>query len=158
MGVDPQPPAGLPPSELARWVQGQLTTWIEWSRSHRRRFRRSASLVKSLSFALSVTSTVVLGLQDLNFWASLAFSLGAAGAAIGAVEPFFSWRARWVLLEEAEASLHRIRDELDYLIARTAVDVLSFEDVDAHFRRAQEVWAETTHRWLDQRHVGQRDT
>lgn len=104
MGVDPQPPTGLPPSELARWVQGQLTAWIEWSEFRRRRFRRSASLVRLLSFAFSVASTVILGLQDLNFWASLAFSLGAVGAAVGAVEPFFNWRARWVLMEESGAT------------------------------------------------------
>lgn len=157
MGVDPQPPTGLPPSELARWVQGQLTAWIEWSEFRRRRFRRSASLVRALSFALSVASTVILGLQDLNFWASLAFSLGAVGTAVGAIEPFFNWRARWVLMEESEARLRRIKDELDYLLVGTASDLIRFEDVDPFFRRAQEVWADVTRRWLDQRHIDQRD-
>ncbi|WP_326722541.1 MULTISPECIES: DUF4231 domain-containing protein [unclassified Streptomyces] len=158
MAEDPQSPAGLPPVELARWVQGQLTAGMEWSESRRARFRRSASLVKLLSLAFSVASTVILGLQDLNFWASLAFSLGAVGVAVNAVEPFFNWRARWVLMEESEVRLRRIRDELDYLLVRTAPDLIRVEDVDPFFQRAQEVWADISRRWLDQRHADQRDT
>ncbi|MCX4973753.1 MULTISPECIES: DUF4231 domain-containing protein [unclassified Streptomyces] len=158
MAENPQSPAGLPPVELARWVQGQLTAGMEWSESRRARFRRSASLVKLLSLAFSVASTVILGLQDLNFWASLAFSLGAVGVAVNAVEPFFNWRARWVLMEESEVRLRRIRDELDYLLVRTAPDLIRVEDVDPFFQRAQEVWADISRRWLDQRHADQRDT
>ncbi|MFD9331713.1 DUF4231 domain-containing protein [Streptomyces sp. NPDC060065] len=158
MAENPQSPAGLPPVELARWVQGQLTVGMEWSESRRARFRRSASLVKLLSLAFSVASTVILGLQDLNFWASLAFSLGAVGVAVNAVEPFFNWRARWVLMEESEVRLRRIRDELDYLLVRTAPDLIRVEDVDPFFQRAQEVWADISRRWLDQRHADQRDT
>ncbi|MCX5558369.1 DUF4231 domain-containing protein [Streptomyces sp. NBC_00038] len=158
MAENPQPPAGLPPVELARWVQGQLTAGMEWSESRRARFRRSASMVKLLSLAFSVASTVILGLQDLNFWASLAFSLGAVGVAVNAVEPFFNWRARWVLMEESEVRLRRIRDELDYLLVRTAPDLIRVEDVDPFFQRAQEVWADISRRWLDQRHADQRDT
>ncbi|WP_371548674.1 DUF4231 domain-containing protein [Streptomyces sp. NBC_00554] len=158
MAENPQSPAGLPPVELARWVQGQLTAGMEWSECRRARFRRSASLVKLLSLAFSVASTVILGLQDLNFWASLAFSLGAVGVAVNAVEPFFNWRARWVLMEESEVRLRRIRDELDYLLVRTAPDLIRVEDVDPFFQRAQEVWADISRRWLDQRHADQRDT
>ncbi|WP_405908140.1 DUF4231 domain-containing protein [Streptomyces sp. NBC_00828] len=158
MAENPQSPAGLPPVELARWVQGQLTAGMAWSESRRARFRRSASLVKLLSLAFSVASTVILGLQDLNFWASLAFSLGAVGVAVNAVEPFFNWRARWVLMEESEVRLRRIRDELDYLLVRTAPDLIRVEDVDPFFQRAQEVWADISRRWLDQRHADQRDT
>jgi hypothetical protein len=157
MAENPQPPAGLPPAELARWVQGQLTAGMEWSESRRARFRRSASVVKVLGLALSIASTVILGLQDLNFWAGLAFSLGAVGVAVSAVEPFFNWRARWVLMEESEVRLRRIRDELDYFLARTAPDLIRVEDVDPFFQRAQDVWTDISRRWLDQRQTDRRD-
>ncbi|MGW0705022.1 DUF4231 domain-containing protein [Streptomyces sp. NPDC002643] len=158
MAENPQPPAGLPPAELACWVQRRLTEGMEWSESRRARFRRSATFVKLLSIALSVTSTVILGLQDLNFWAGLAFSLGAVGVVISAVEPFFNWRARWVLMEESEVRLRRIRDELDYFLARTPPDLIRAEHVDPYFDRAQEVWTDISRRWLDQRHTDQRTT
>lgn len=156
---EPSPsPTGLPPAELARWIQGQLTAWIEWSAIRRARFRRAASIVRLTSMTFAIASTVILGLQNLNFWASLAFSLGAVGAAVSAVEPFFNWRARWVLLEETEARLRRIKDELDYFLARTAPDCIGVDDVDRFFRQAQEAWVDASRRWVDQRHADQRDT
>jgi hypothetical protein len=42
---------------------------------------------------LSASSTVILGLQDLDFWASVGFSLVALSTVVTAVEPFFNWRA-----------------------------------------------------------------
>ena len=41
-------------------------------------------------------------LQDLDFWSGLGFSLVALVTVINAVEPFFNWRSRWVLMEEAQ--------------------------------------------------------
>ncbi|MEE1762452.1 SLATT domain-containing protein [Streptomyces sp. SP18BB07] len=150
------PPSALPPAELAGWVQGQLNRGMEWSEIRRARFRRFATLIKLLSLAFSVASTVILGIQDLDFWASLAFSLGAVGVAISAVEPFFNWRARWVLMEESEVRLRRIRDELEYFLARTPPEAIRFEDVDPYFQRSQEVRTDISRRWLDQRHPDQR--
>ena len=41
--------------------------------------------------------------------------LGWLVALISALEPFFNWRSRWILMEEAQYRLQRIRDELEYL-------------------------------------------
>jgi hypothetical protein len=55
-----------------------------------------------VSLVLAVASTIILGLQQLNFWTGLAFSFVAVGTLVSAVEPFFNWRSRWILMEEAQ--------------------------------------------------------
>ena len=54
----------------------------------RAKFRRSASAIRVLSLVLAVASTIILGLQQLNFWTGLAFSFVAVGTLVSAVEPF----------------------------------------------------------------------
>jgi hypothetical protein len=44
-----------------------------------------------VSLVLAVSSTIILGLQQLNFWTGLAFSFVAVGTLVSAVEPFFNW-------------------------------------------------------------------
>jgi hypothetical protein len=87
---------------------------IVWAQPRKKRFRSAASITRMVTLGLSGASTVILGLQDLDFWASLGFSLVALSTVVAAVEPFFNWRSRWVLMEEAQYELRRIRDELDY--------------------------------------------
>jgi hypothetical protein len=108
-----------------------------------------------VTLGLSGASTVILGLQDLDFWASLGFSLVALSTVVAAVEPFFNWRSRWVLMEEAQYELRRIRDELDYLLATRGDAELRREDVEPFFRRSQQVWRQTSTQWLDQRRRGE---
>jgi hypothetical protein len=108
-----------------------------------------------LALGLSAASTVILGLQDLDFWASLGFSLVALSTVVAAVEPFFNWRSRWVLMEEAQYELRRIRDELDYLLATHGDGELRSEDIEPFFQRCQQVWRQTSTRWLDQRRRGE---
>jgi drug/metabolite transporter (DMT)-like permease len=108
------PGSALAPQQVAARLQGQVGDGIAWARRRKARFRRSASAIRMLSLVLAVTSTIILGLQHLNFWTGLAFSLVAVGTLVSAVEPFFNWRSRWILMEEAQYKLQRIRDELDY--------------------------------------------
>lgn len=146
-----EPDAGLPPYQVALRLRNDVAEGIEWARARKSRFRRAASVVKVASLAMSVLATIVLGLQDLDFWTGLAFGLIAVSTAVNAVEPFFNWRSRWVLMEETQYRLTRIRDELNYLLLRTPPQHLRFDDVDKFFAKTQEVWKDTSLRWLQYR-------
>jgi hypothetical protein len=108
-----------------------------------------------LSLMLAVGSTIILGLQHLNFWTGLAFSLVAVGTLVNAVEPFFNWRSRWILMEEAQYRLQRIRDELDYHLLKTPSADVALDDLDPFFERLQGVWTDTSERWLAYRRGSQ---
>jgi hypothetical protein len=100
-----EPPVGLSPFETLLELERWIVRANSYADSRKNKFRFLATVVKLLSLALSAVATVILGLQDLDFWAGLAFSLVALTTVINAVEPFFNWRARWVLMEEARVSL-----------------------------------------------------
>jgi hypothetical protein len=44
----------------------------------------------------------------------------ASVTVLGALETFFNWRSRLVLMEEAQYRLNRLRDEIDYYLAATS--------------------------------------
>jgi hypothetical protein len=149
-------PDGAPaPHDVALRLQGQVGDGITWARHRKARFRRSASAIRVLSLALAAGSTIILGLQHLNLWTGLAFSLVAVGTLVNAVEPFFNWRSRWILMEEAQYRLQRIRDELEYLLLKTPSPDVKFDDLDPFFERIQGVWTDTSERWLEYRRAGQ---
>jgi len=77
----------LSPGELLTWLQARIAEALSYTRIRRRRFRRGSIAVRLLSLLLSGASTVILGLQNLTFWASLAFSLVAVTTVLSAVEP-----------------------------------------------------------------------
>jgi hypothetical protein len=149
------PSSALAPSEVALHVQRQASAGVVWTRRRKKRFSRAASAIRVLSLALAVTSTVILGLQNLNSWASVAFSLVAIGTLVNALEPFFKWRSRWVLMEEAQYRFHEIQDELDYFLCKTPACEVKIADLDPFFERLQEVWKLTSERWLEYRRSGE---
>ena len=108
---------GLTTSELAQDLLARIERGNAYARSRKNRFRSSSSAVRIVSLALTVASTIILGLQDLNAWTGTAFSLVAIVTAVNTLEPFFAWRSRWVLMEEAQYKFYRLRDELTYYIA-----------------------------------------
>jgi len=149
--VSEEPEAGLPPYQVALRLRNDIVEGIAWAGTRKSRYRRAASTIKVTSLAMSVISTIILGLQNLDFWTGLAFGLVAVSTAVNAVEPFFNWRSRWVLMEETQYRLQRIRDELNYTLMRTPPQHLRFDDVDAFFTRTQDVWKDTSLRWLQYR-------
>ena len=76
---------------------------------------------------LTGASSVILGLQNLDFWSGLGFSLVTVATLVGAMESFFNWRSRWVLMESAQYRLRRIHDEIDYLLRATPPDQLTLQ-------------------------------
>ncbi len=146
--MDGQWGIGVPASDGAFFLLGKIRSGNDYARSRKTRFRRSASVVKVASLSLSAGSTVILGLQNLNLWASIAFTLVALVTLLGAVGPFFNWRSRWILMEEAQYRFQRLADELEYLMAATPEHELSYESLRPVFEQYQEVWASLSERWL----------
>jgi hypothetical protein len=120
----------------------------------KKRFQRFSTGIKLASLAISASATIILGLQDLSFWAGLGFSLVALVTVMGAIEPFFNWRARWVLAEEAQHHFHSVRDDLDYLVATRLKTDLQIEDLADLHKRYQDNWANFSQAWLESRRQG----
>jgi hypothetical protein len=114
-----RPELGLSPYETALRVREQIVLGSTYARRKKRSFRLFASSVQGISLFLAAASTVILGLQDLNLWAGLAFSLVAIITVINAIEPFFNWRSRWILMEEGQHRFYRLQDDLDSFLNKT---------------------------------------
>src|SRR5262245_56076485 len=127
----PQP--GLTPLELARDLLARIEVGNSYAQSRKRRFRARSTAVKATSLVLGLTATIILGLQKLNGWTSVGFSLVAAVTVVNALEPFFAWRPLWVLMEETQHRFYRLRDELTYYIADCQPDHLDRAKIRSMF-------------------------
>ncbi|MFI9361991.1 SLATT domain-containing protein [Kitasatospora sp. NPDC053057] len=148
--MDPNngPGVGLTPTETAVLLLGKIRQGHDYARGKKEKFRRRASVIKMLTLALSAASTILLGLHR---WTDLAFALVALVTALAAAEPFFNWRSRWVLMEEAQYRFRRLADDLEYLVASTAAEDLARHRLDGVFDRYQAVWEDLSRTWLEQR-------
>ncbi|MGW7067182.1 DUF4231 domain-containing protein [Streptomyces sp. NPDC054855] len=142
---------GLSPREAAALLLDKIRQGSGYARSKKKRFGRSASVIKVATLVLSASSTVILGLQNLNAWAGLALACMALVTLLGAVEPFFNWRSRWVLMEEAQYQFQRLADDVEYLVASTAANELTFDQLDEIFGRYQAIWDGLSRTWLERR-------
>jgi len=149
--LDGVPGPGLTPLGLARDVIARIDRANEYARLRKNRFRWRSSAVKVGGLLMSATATVILGWQDLDVWTGLAFSLVALTTVVGALEPFFAWRSRWVLMEETQHRLYRLRDELSYYIASRPADELDGTEIKAMFDHYQGIWDALGNRWLEYR-------
>ncbi|MFF2195794.1 SLATT domain-containing protein [Streptomyces sp. NPDC058157] len=145
------PRAGLSPGETAALLLDKIHEGNVYARARKRRFGRSAAAVKVTALVLSAASTVVLGLQNLNAWTGLALACVALVTLLAAVEPFFNWRSRSVLMEEAQYRFRRLADDLEYLMASTPTDELTFDQLAEVFTRYQTVWDDLSRTWLQHR-------
>jgi hypothetical protein len=68
---------------------------------------------------------------------------------LGALETFFNWRSRWVLMEETQYRLNRLRDEIDYYLAVTSPDEIQREKLDRFFEEQQLIWSDVSRRWIE---------
>ncbi|MGW3497713.1 DUF4231 domain-containing protein [Streptomyces sp. NPDC001020] len=139
---------GLTPTETAALLLGKIRQGIDYARGKKRQFRRRASVIKLLTLALSAASTIILGLR---IWANLAFALVALVTVTGAVEPFFNWRSRWVLMEETQYRFQRLADDLEYLVASTPAADLTHDHLGSIYGRYQAVWDDLSRTWLEHR-------
>jgi hypothetical protein len=143
--------AGLSPADTAALLLGRIREGDEFADRKKHQFRRRSAVIKILTLTLSATSTIILGLQNLDTWAGLAFALVALGTLLGAVEPFFNWRSRWVLMEETQYRFRRLADDLEYLVASTAPSDLTHDRIDPIFNSYQTIWHDLGRAWLEHR-------
>ena len=129
------PKPGLTPLELAQDLVARIEQGNAYARSRKNRFRSSSSVVRMTSLILTATSTIILGLQQLNVWTGIAFSLVAVVTSVNTLEPYFAWRSRWVLMEEAQYKFYRLRDDLTYYIAASPPDQLNESRDSKYVRR-----------------------
>ena len=101
--------------------------------------------------ALLAGSTIVLGLQNLDFWLSIGFVALALGTFVTGLESFFNWRSRWVLSEEAQYRFYRLQDELEYLLASRDPESITFAELQPLFERYQDAWDRFSLGWLEER-------
>jgi hypothetical protein len=140
---------GLSPLEQAKLLREWVEIGLHYSRRKRTSFRRASSVLKAATVVLSGASTVILGVQNLDFWAGLGFALVALVTVLAAIEPFFSWRSRWLLMEEQVYRFYRLRDDL--IMAAAGRSQLTQQDVDSFYERYSTTWDQTSERWMEYR-------
>jgi hypothetical protein len=122
---------------------------MDWADSRKVRFRVRAACVKVAALALTAASTVVLGIPAIPGRAAIALPMVALVTLISALEPFFNWRARWVLMEETQYRLNRIRDEMDYYLVTTPAADLDRDRLRGFFTDQQDIWQDVSRQWIE---------
>ncbi|WP_328701325.1 DUF4231 domain-containing protein [Amycolatopsis pittospori] len=145
------PKPGLTPLELAHDLVERIEQGTKYARVRKRRFRTRSVVLRILALLLSATSTIILGLQNLNPWTGTAFALVAVVTVVNVLEPFFAWRSLWVLMEEGQYKFYRLRDELTYYIASTPPDELDQAVLRERFDEYQAIWDLVGNNWLKYR-------
>ncbi len=151
MAAVPDMPAGLSAYKVALQLRDWTISASSYSRNKKNRFRISSSLTRILSLAMSGAATIILGLQNLTFWAGVGFSLVALTTVVNAVEPFFSWRSRWVLAEEAQHGFYRLQEDLEHLVAARPPEELRTDDLEEFYERYTKIWNDFSGKWLEDR-------
>lgn len=149
------PRPALSPLELVHDLLARIDRGNQYARARKRRFQRRSTTLRMVSLALSVTSTIILGWQDLDFWSGLAFALIAVVTVVNTLEPFFAWRSLWVVMEEAQSKFYRLRDEVSFYQAVVATADLDTARIQAMFESYQQIWDDMNRRWLENRKPGQ---
>lgn len=142
---------GLSNLELATKIRAALYQAKGYARWRRRSWRRMASVTHIIVLGLSAAATVILGLADLNGLAQWGFVFSALVTTVSAVEPFFNWRSRWVLAEEALAKWHRLEEDLATYVAATPSQDLQQDRLLAYYSGYCDVWEDFSNRWIEQR-------
>jgi hypothetical protein len=128
---------------------------MEWADSRKHTFRRRASYVKVTTLLLTAAATVVLGISAIPSRATIALPMVALVTVLGGLDSFYNWRSRWVLMEETQYRLNRLRDEIDYYVITTSPDELSTERLKEFFLEQQGIWADVSRRWIEFRKLDQ---
>jgi hypothetical protein len=128
---------------------------MEWADSRKSIFRKRASYVRVTTLLLTAAATVVLGIGAIPSRATIALPLVALVTVLGGLDSFYNWRSRWVLMEEAQYRLNRLRDEIDYYIITTSQDGLNIERLKEFFLEQQAIWADVSRRWIESRKLDQ---
>ncbi|MET7880825.1 DUF4231 domain-containing protein [Micromonospora profundi] len=141
--------ADLPLSEVVVHFRDLVSADLEWANSRNARYRRVTSQVRVASITLAALSTVVLGISGFQFQTEVALPMVAGVTVLGALEGFFNWRSRWVVMEETKYRLNRLRDEMDYYLMVTPPEAVTREALDRFFEDQQRIWHDVSRRWIE---------
>jgi len=142
--------ASLTKREIFLKFRNTVSGDMEWADSRKHIFRRRASYVKVATLLLTAAATVVLGIEAIPSRAAIALPMVALVTVLGGLDSFYNWRSRWVLMEEAQYRLNRLRDEIDYYyIITTSPDNLSTERLKEFFLEQQAIWSDVSRRWIE---------
>jgi hypothetical protein len=147
--------ADLPLRDAIVHFRDLVSADMDWTDSRKVRFRRRAGRVKLAALALTALSTIVLGIPAIPARASIALPMVALVTLLGALEAFFNWRSRWVLMEEAQYRLNRLRDEMDYYLVVTPSAEITKDKLDEFFEEQQAIWSDVSRRWIEFRRLDQ---
>lgn len=145
----PNTPAEPAPAEQVELLLRWLDSAIKYSRRRRGSFRTASSVTKVATLVLSAASTIILGVQNLDFWTGIGFALVALVTAVSAVEPFFNWRSRWVLMEEQLHRFHSLAEDLRMEVAKAPAGGVTRELVDEYYATYRGIWDSGGQRWLE---------
>jgi hypothetical protein len=93
-------------------------------------------------------STVILGIPAIEGRATIALPLVAGVTFLAGLDAFFNWRSRWLLMEETQYKLNRVRDEIDFVLVSTQPTALTTRDLRRFFSDQQDVWSDVSRRWV----------
>jgi hypothetical protein len=141
--------ADLPLRDVFIHFRDLVSADMDWTDSRKTRFRSRASRVKVSSLVLTALSTIVLGIPVIPARASIALPMVALVTVLSALEAFFNWRSRWVLMEEAQYRLNRLRDAIDYYLVVTPSTDVTREELDEFFKEQQVIWSDVSRRWIE---------
>jgi hypothetical protein len=149
--LDPNSDEDLKPADVARLLRDWTTSATAYARARRKRFTVASTIVRLVGLGLIASSTIILGLQNLEFWPSVGFVTLALATFVTGLETFFNWRSRWVLSEEAMYRFYRLKDELDFILLLHKSDAITKQQVESLFDKYQETWDSFSLGWLDER-------
>jgi hypothetical protein len=136
---------GLPLPEAFTHFRDLVSADMDWADS---RNRRNAFTLRFATLLLTAASTVVLGIQAFPHYERVALGLVALVTVVSGMEAFRSWRPMWVLMEETQYRLNRLRDLMDFHLVSTPAEKLTLVQLRDFFTQHQEIWDDVSRRWL----------
>ncbi|MCD1570746.1 hypothetical protein [Agromyces mediolanus] len=141
-------------SDLAEAVRTHIREAKEYARWRRSRWSQLATASQVVVFALSATATIATGFANLSWPANLGFVAAALVTTASALEPYFNWRARWVLADESLARWHALEDSLYFYVASTPASELSTSRILDLQEQNRQIWADFSSDWVSARRGG----
>lgn len=141
------------PREALLAFRDLVSADMDWADNRKRRNRRNAARVRIAVLGLTALSTVVLGITAIPDRASIALPMVAIVTVLGGLETYFNWRGLWVLMEETQYRLNRVRDHMDLYLVTTPGNQVSIDQLRKFFDEQQEIWSDVSRRWIEFRRV-----
>ena len=93
----------------------------------------------------------MLGFAELNGLAAAGFVCTALVTTIGAVEPYFNWRSRWIMAEEAMHEWYALEQKLIWYVGTTPQQNLDASQIMKIDLKRRSVWDQFGQQWIEQR-------